>query len=227
MAVLLVALSVMSIMLAVVMPVWKQTIRREKESELVFRGEQYIRAIRLFQSRYAAANPPSIDVLVEQRFLRKKYSDPITGGEFQVLTQTLSAPSGTGQQPGGRAGAGRGQAPGMMGAVGTARGGAIAGGSGGVIGVASKSTAQSLRLYNGRDHYNEWIFQYIARTAMPGGGVPGSATPGQVPGSPQMPGGPGGRGFGRGRGGFGAPGAPGMPGSPGASTPQPPSLPGR
>jgi type II secretory pathway pseudopilin PulG len=202
MAVLLVALSVMSIMLVVVMPVWKQTIRREKESELVFRGEQYVRAIRLFQSRYASANPPNIDVLVEQRFLRKKYKDPITGDDFQVLTQSLSAPAGgqPGQQPGGRSGAGPGQPTATMGAVAAARPGAVVGGSGGVLGVVSKSTEKSIRLYNGRSHYNEWVFQYVAQTRTPGG-VPGSTAPGQVPGQPQMPAGPGGRGFGRGRGG--------------------------
>ncbi len=45
MAVLLVGMSVMAVMLTVAMPVWKQTTQREKETELVFRGEQYARAI--------------------------------------------------------------------------------------------------------------------------------------------------------------------------------------
>jgi hypothetical protein len=78
MAALLVAMSVMAIMFTVVMPVWKQTARREKEEELVFRGRQYVHAIGLFQRKFANAFPPNIDVLVEQRFLRKKFKDPIT-----------------------------------------------------------------------------------------------------------------------------------------------------
>ena len=72
-AVLLVGIAVMSILMSVAMPIWKQAVQREKEQELVFRGEQYARAIGLFQRKFAGAFPPSIDVMVEQRFLRKKY----------------------------------------------------------------------------------------------------------------------------------------------------------
>ena len=233
MAVLLVALSVMAVMLAVVMPVWKQIGQREKEAELVFRGEQYIRAIRLFQARFANAYPPNIDVLVDQRFLRKKYKDPITGDDFQVLTQSqgTSTPGlQPGQQPGGQSGRGRGNQPATTtGGIATTRAGVIGGPQGGVLGVASKSKDTSVRLYNGRSHYNEWVFQYLAQTQTPGG-VPGAATPGQVPGQPQMPVGPGGRGAGRGRGGPGNPGGlmrPGNPGAPGAPNILPtPTLPG-
>ena len=39
MVALLVALSVMSIMLTVALPTWRQMVQREKEVELVFRGE--------------------------------------------------------------------------------------------------------------------------------------------------------------------------------------------
>ena len=76
MAALMVALSVMAVMFTVVMPVWKHTAQREKEEELVFRGRQYVHAIGLFQRKFANAYPPNIDVLVEQRFLRKKFKLP-------------------------------------------------------------------------------------------------------------------------------------------------------
>ena len=36
--------------------------------------------------------------------------------------------------------------------------------AGPIIGVSSRSTAQSLRLYNGRGHYNEWLFVSTAAT---------------------------------------------------------------
>ena len=58
---------------------------REKEEELIFRGKQYARAIGLFQRKFANTAPPTIDVLVEQRFLRKKYKDPITNDDFQPI----------------------------------------------------------------------------------------------------------------------------------------------
>ena len=45
MAALLIGMSIMAIMFTVAMPVWKQTAQREKEEELVFRGEQYVHAI--------------------------------------------------------------------------------------------------------------------------------------------------------------------------------------
>ena len=67
MAALLVALSVMAILASAAMPSWKQMTQREREAELVFRGQQYARAIGLFQRRAGpGVNPPNLDVLVQQ-----------------------------------------------------------------------------------------------------------------------------------------------------------------
>ena len=47
---------------------------------------------------------PSIDVLVEQRFLRKKYKDPITNDDFQMLGSGAKLPGQTaGREPRARA----------------------------------------------------------------------------------------------------------------------------
>ena len=125
MAALLVAMSIMAVMMTVAMPVWKQIATREKEEELVFRGEQYARAIGLFQRKFANSAPPNLDVLVEQRFLRKKYKDPITNDDFALV---LQAPSAPGSMPGG----GRGAAtPGGASPLGPAGGAATAGRGGG------------------------------------------------------------------------------------------------
>src|SRR5438128_2268383 len=97
MAALLVAMSIMAVMMTVAMPVWKHTAQREKEEELVFRGLQYVHAIGMFQRKFANAYPPNIDVLVDQRFLRKKYKDPITNDDFAIIPVGQGAP-GTGQQ---------------------------------------------------------------------------------------------------------------------------------
>ena len=95
MAALLVAIAVMTVMLSVAMPVWRHEMQREREAELVFRGEQYVRAIDLFQRKYAGALPPTVDLLVTERFLRKKYKDPMTeDGEFRIVA------AGAQQQPG-------------------------------------------------------------------------------------------------------------------------------
>jgi type II secretory pathway pseudopilin PulG len=189
MVALLVALSVMGIMMGAALPAWHNLVLREKETELVFRGEQYARAIGLYQRRFANAPAPSIDFLVEQRFLRKKYKDPITNDDFQVLShggggqpgqitdaqRTLQEAAGRLQQAG-RAGGGRGagtpagQAPGQV---------------AGIVGVTSKSPLKSLRLYNGRDTYNQWVFIPVARGRVgdaggrAGGGPAGGPAAGQ------------------------------------------------
>jgi type II secretory pathway pseudopilin PulG len=86
MAALLVAMSVMAVMMTVALPVWNTQAQREKEAELVFRGEQYARAVMLYQRKFANALPPSLDVLLNDKYLRKKYKDPITGADFQLLS---------------------------------------------------------------------------------------------------------------------------------------------
>ena len=95
MVALLVAMSVMAIMMSAALPAWHTMAQREKEAELVFRGEQYARAIGLWQQKFANQPAPSIDVLVEQRLLRKKYKDPITNDDFQLLGAGGAAPGQT------------------------------------------------------------------------------------------------------------------------------------
>lgn len=220
MAALLVAIAVLTVMLSVAMPVWRHEMQREREAELVFRGEQYIRAIGLFQRKYAGALPPNIDVLVNERFLRKKYKDPMTeDGEFRIVaagSQLEGQPGQPGQPGQGRGGAGQGQPPltatvqPPMPTLGQRTPGQQPqpGISAGIIGVASKSKEKSIRIYKGRNKYDEWPFIFANIGARPG-------QPGQ--GQPQ-PGGPG----------FPRPGQPrpGQPGRPGPGDPLRPFTPG-
>ena len=69
------------ISLAVAAPKMAMSIQRDKELETIHRGEQYRRAIKLYYAKFGSY-PTSIDQLVETneiRFLRKKYTDPLTG----------------------------------------------------------------------------------------------------------------------------------------------------
>ena len=92
MAALLVSLVTMGVMMSMALPVWSQAAKREREAELVFRGEQYARAVALYQRRFAGAYPPDVDSLVEQRFLRRRYKDPMMDdGQFQIIYQTQAA----------------------------------------------------------------------------------------------------------------------------------------
>ena len=184
MVALLVAMSVMAILMGAALPAYHTMARREKEAELVFRGEQYARAIGLWQQKFANQPAPSIDVLVEQRFLRKKYKDPITNDEFQLLGAGAGAPGQTqqGTTPQGRGGA-QGSAQQEMQRLqlslqqGLDARASISGRgnpAGGIVGVTSKSVEKSLRLYNGRDTYNQWVFMPVAR-GRAGGGARGGA----------------------------------------------------
>ena len=102
MAGMLVAITIMGIVMSMIVPTWRTWAKREKEAELIFRGEQYMRAIELYQRRFAGAYPTDVDALVDQRFLRKAYLDPMTGDEFDILTQAslraepIQAPPGAG-----------------------------------------------------------------------------------------------------------------------------------
>jgi type II secretory pathway pseudopilin PulG len=58
MVALLVAMSIMAILMTAALPAWHTMAQREKEAELVFRGEQIARANRLYQRRFANAPAP-------------------------------------------------------------------------------------------------------------------------------------------------------------------------
>ncbi len=99
MAALLVGLSIMAVLMSAALPVWSHHMKREREEELIWRGQQYARAIGLFQRKYANTFPPTIDILVEQRFLRKKYKDPITNSDFQPIPAGGGVPGQGGVAP--------------------------------------------------------------------------------------------------------------------------------
>lgn len=220
MAALLVAMSVMAVLMGALLPAWTHMAKREKEEELIFRGRQYARAIGLFQRKYANTAPPTIDVLVEQRFLRKKYKDPITQDDFQPIYANQP------MQPGGGASQ-VAQRPGQAATttVNTPAQPTLQSGfnntgtgvQGGVIGVTSKSKDASIKIYNGRSRYNEWAFVWVQTSQRPGesvnaptqpgqGGRPGGQPGQQQPGMRQMPG--SGGGFDAPRPGFGQPNRP-------------------
>jgi len=216
MAALLAAMTIMAIFLAMALPAWKTAAQREKETELIFRGQQYARAVALFQRKYANTFPPNVDILLNEHFLRRKYKDPMTeDGEFQVIyaNQQASAQPGVG-------GTVPTQGQSQQRPATTVVSSATPVAQGGIIGVASKSTDMSIRVYNGRSNYNEWVFvaqQVSGRIGAPNasqtptggvnlpGGAPGTiggrGGRGQQPPSPfgaPRGGGQGPRGFGGG-----------------------------
>lgn len=184
------------ISLSVIVPRIFTQGQREKEVELIFRGEQYQRAIGLFHRKFGRF-PLKVEELLETNnlsFLRKEFPDPMTSdGKWRLIRV---GPSGeligsvneravfTLQPSGAQNQAGTGQATEQPG---TSTGGSTTMGPSEpegypIAGVASRSTARSIRIYESYNHYNEWEFIYNpVRAAV--AGQPGTPQEGQGSGS--------------------------------------------
>ncbi len=106
---LFVAMTVMTILIAAVLPLASQQTQREREEELIFRGRQYAEGIRRFRVKFGRY-PTSLKemVEVEPRTLRKLWKDPITNSDdwgliFFGQGQTPVTPGGQ-PGPGGQGG---------------------------------------------------------------------------------------------------------------------------
>lgn len=159
---------------------------REREEELIFRGNQYARAIVLFRRQFRRY-PTSVKELLETngiRFLRREYTEPMSregkwrfihvdasGAILDSLTMPRSRATQAGKTEGsalggraeGSAPAGESESP--TPGVERDRGETSAFLGGGkeiqgafIVGVASSSPRKSIRVWNGRTRYNEWEF---------------------------------------------------------------------
>ncbi len=205
---LIVALAALMIGMMVAVPLWSTAIQREKEKELIFRGEQYAMAIEEYKAK-TGADLLELEALikVEPRVIRKLWTDPMTGkndwrlihrGELmaqnrqgipgltdsdentETKTETgLSEPSAS---------------------VTVNLGGPI-------IGVASSCEDKSIMIYKDKTKYSEWLFtvnDLQQKRAMilgqPQQGVPAPGLPADGD-DPNLRPGPGGDGPGGGPGG--------------------------
>ena len=201
---LLFMVAVIMIVMASVAPSIATSIKRQREEELIHRGKQYQRAIQLYYRKFGRF-PASLDDLKNTnniRFLRHKYTDPITGkdewrlirfGQAKPRTPPAYLSGGQGGNPGGQPG---------QGAQGTLRGASAASiskplsgsptlGSGPIVGVASTSEKESLKEIDGKNHYHEWEFVYDPSLDPMGRQQPGntdrSQRPGRNPGQNPLP----------------------------------------
>ncbi len=121
MVMLIMAITILNIMVAAVLPLMSTDIQRQKEEELVFRGFQYAEAIRLFHKRFGSY-PVKLTQLLEAkpRCIRQLWTDPMTkDGKWGLIFQNQGGPltvqpsAGTppGGAPGGTTGGGFGPTP--------------------------------------------------------------------------------------------------------------------
>jgi type II secretory pathway pseudopilin PulG len=176
----MVAVVVMMAVMAILLTVAVETVsfqqRREKEEELIFRGNQVVEAIRLFRARNGRF-PLNLGELVtaKPRVLRKTWADPMTGKpdwepvflgeEGETVAGGSTGPPGT---------PGPGETPGAQPTPGQVTGPKPPGGAkvGAIIGVHSRSCEESIKLYEGRSRYCDWKF-YFDPNKKPGPQAPG------------------------------------------------------
>ena len=181
--ILLFAVSIVSIGLIVAVPVWHTQIQREKEEELIFRGNQYVEAVRLDQLKKPGTFPETLEELIEEKCLRRLYKDPMTShGEWNIIlpyqrgaiTQPRQSrrPSQNPFQRASQRQRGRTPQEGSSRAGQTARGSAPAVqkiyivplsslssvDNPQIIGVVSSSDKSSFKIYQDSDSYDKWLF---------------------------------------------------------------------
>ena len=132
-------------MLAV--PIWQTQIQREKEEELIFRGKQYVEAIRLFQMKHPGSFPKTLEQLVEERCLRQLYRDPMTeDGAWNLILLSGAIARERERAPQKVLIASQKVLPAIKNPL--------------IIGVVSSSTRKSIRIYYENDSYDKWLFYY-------------------------------------------------------------------
>jgi type II secretory pathway pseudopilin PulG len=190
--IVLAGIAVMMILMGAGVSTWRYIMQDDREQELFFRGNQIARGVEAYQKKNGNTFPPSLDVMVKGKYLRRAYKDPMTpDGKWRLIRpgEAVSA-TGTGGAPGGQGASPRpGSSPSPSARPGPSPSPSSAFGSGGaagtslgvIAGVASRSHETSLRLFNGRTRYDQWIFLAGQprklgpdKTPQPGaGGLPG------------------------------------------------------
>ncbi|MCX6565819.1 MAG: type II secretion system protein [Candidatus Aminicenantes bacterium] len=98
--VLMVLISVLTVGLMVALPVLETQSWREKEEELLFRGRQYVEAVRLFVKENPGSYPESIEDLIKNRYLRKAFLEPMTkGGKWNLILLPAQAAAPAASRP--------------------------------------------------------------------------------------------------------------------------------
>lgn len=205
--VVMMAATLLLISLTAAIPHVYQAGQREREEELIFRGNEYARAIMLFQRQFRRY-PTSVKELLQTsgiRFLRREYADPMSRkGKWRFInadangvvlnSKTIAPPKPPSPlgRPGSTATAGKEKEAKQATSEeesGTASSffsneakGAF------IVGVASTSRRKSIRVYNGKTRYDEWEFLGLASgaaaTGVPPGGQPPPSDQRSSPGQP-------------------------------------------
>lgn len=166
---LVVALVVMNIAVAAVMPLWSKVVQRGKEEELIFRGLQYAEAIRVFQARFSRP-PTSLEELleVEPRSIRQLWTEPLSdsgkwepiltgsGTDVTKLAEGQSSSSGDDDPFGERFGRRDDESPGASSSFAES---SAESQIGPIEGVRPTATGEAIKVFLGQSEYRDWEFR--------------------------------------------------------------------
>jgi type II secretory pathway pseudopilin PulG len=172
-------IAILSILMALSLPLWSWLKQRDNEEELIFRGREYVEAIARYHQKYNSY-PPDVETLVKLKFLRKLYKDPMTkSGEWKVLhpdSLVQTGAAGAINQPN-QPGEEQENQDNLFGSRPETKQDESAGdaekesdedpeqkSTGPVVGVASRSKKKSIKIVNGQNYYNKWVFTYAVTT---------------------------------------------------------------
>jgi len=157
---------------------WDAVIKREREAELIFRGEEYSKAIRDYRKEHGNAWPTKLEQLSElgpkeTRYIRRPYPEPFTG-EWGLLTLPGGEASGPKAQP---VKPSSGGSPNKVVQPGKAGPPVRKGGKEGlpITGVYCPLDEEGFKTYHKEKSYSDWLFSPLIRVApskpsIPGGG---------------------------------------------------------
>lgn len=197
---LLLLAALMLIMLGIEVPRFLTQGLREREEEMIFRGEQYRRALALHYRKYGRL-PLKLEELAEPqnnlRFLRKLYPDPMSAdGKWRIIrVGPLGELVGSLTRRGRIQFQGPGtQKPADKPAEGAPSEPGVGGTNLPIIGVASRNASRAIKVYQEESTYNRWEFIYdpvadaLGRAGQPlGPGQPAPSGPPSPLGSPTPP----------------------------------------
>ena len=184
----LIGITLLGVGLSAAVTLWSQVVQREDEAELLFRGEAIVRALERFQQDRPGTLPETLDELVEGKYLRRAWLDPMTGRNFRILrAEEAAAPAtaaagviGGRPRPTNPAGAEFEEREPPNDEEGRQAPDGAAEPSTGITGVVSTSDLLSFRTYEGARRYSDWRFEaQVSATA--GGGSPTREAPDRDP----------------------------------------------
>jgi type II secretory pathway pseudopilin PulG len=154
-----VLITILNIAVAAVLPLASTAIQREREEELIFRGLQYAEAIRVFQQRFGRL-PVRLEELIktEPRCIRQLWVDPMTGeADWGLIIETGRGGANVGR-PGGRPGGRPRPQPEEEPSGGPTLGQPPKLPTGPIKGVHSRSKGDAIKVFFGREKYEDWQF---------------------------------------------------------------------